>query len=128
LRIGLGQRLAALRGVGAAIDVSDGLVQDLGHVCKASRVSAAIDVSAVPVAEGAARSDALFGGDDYELLFTARTGAASHRGVTAACRAEKCRAVAIGRIVPRRGAIVFSSDDGHELSGGFSHFSNGGRA
>jgi len=122
LRVAVGRRLADLGAVGAAIDVSDGLVQDLGHLCKASRVSAELDIAALPVAAGATVDDALFGGDDYELLFTARPGAASHRGVVAACRAAKCRAVAIGRIVARGRANVVSRDDGRELAGGYAHF------
>jgi thiamine-monophosphate kinase len=72
-RLALGQ---ALRGIAsAAIDVSDGLVADLGHVCAASGVAATIDASRLPlspVARGVpgARDAALAGGDDYELLFT----------------------------------------------------------
>ena len=128
LRVDLGLRLAALRTVGAAIDVSDGLVQDLAHLCKASGVSAELDVAAVPLAAGARHTDALFGGDDYELLFTARPGAASHRAVLAACRAVKRRAIPIGRIVARRRARVVASDDGRELTGGYTHFAAGRRS
>ena len=63
----------SLRGVAtAAIDVSDGLLQDLDHLCQASRVGAELEGDAIPVAEGAALDHALHGGDDYELLFTAR--------------------------------------------------------
>ena len=73
-RLALGK---ALRGLAtAAIDVSDGLVADLGHVLKASGVGAVLDASLLPlsaVAHGipGAREAALTGGDDYELLFTA---------------------------------------------------------
>lgn len=67
----------ALRGLAsAAIDVSDGLLADLRHLCKASGVGVELDVSAMPLAEGlvdalghrAASQAALGGGDDYELL------------------------------------------------------------
>lgn len=74
-RIELGQRLAGL--AHAAIDVSDGLVQDLGHICRCSGLGAVIESELVPVtpeAETAAAGDVwslLGGGDDYELLFTA---------------------------------------------------------
>jgi thiamine-monophosphate kinase len=67
----------ALRGLAtAAIDVSDGLLADLGHVCETSGVAAVIDVARLPlspVARGipGSRDAALAGGDDYELLFTA---------------------------------------------------------
>ena len=75
-RLGLG---VALRGVaGAAIDVSDGLCQDLGHVLAASGAGARVDASLVPLSrtlldvagDTAARELALSAGDDYELLFT----------------------------------------------------------
>jgi thiamine-monophosphate kinase len=76
-RVGAG---LALRGVASAcIDISDGLLADLGHVCTASGVAAEVDVEALPVSaalraafdEAACRDFALVGGDDYELCFTA---------------------------------------------------------
>jgi thiamine-monophosphate kinase len=67
----------ALRGLAsAAIDVSDGLLQDLGHVLQAGGVGAVVDLERVPVDEGAAAAGpgalrmALSGGDDYQLCFT----------------------------------------------------------
>jgi len=72
---------AALAGVASAgLDVSDGLAQDLGHVCRESGVSAVVRLADVPLATPVARlleagaltpDDILGGGDDYELLFTA---------------------------------------------------------
>lgn len=76
-RLALGK---ALRGLAtAAIDVSDGLAADLGHLCAASGAAATIDASLVPlspIARGipGARDAALSGGDDYELLFTVPPG------------------------------------------------------
>ncbi|MFV2089058.1 MAG: thiamine-phosphate kinase [Pseudomonadales bacterium] len=55
----------------STIDVSDGLLQDMSHICDSSTVGAELQSSAIPVAEGAALEHALHGGDDYELLFTA---------------------------------------------------------
>ncbi|MCY4221966.1 MAG: thiamine-phosphate kinase [Thiotrichales bacterium] len=75
-RLALG---VALRGIaGSAIDVSDGLCQDLNHILTASGVGARVDASRVPLSpalrevmgDGGARSLALSAGDDYELLFT----------------------------------------------------------
>jgi len=59
------------RGAGATamIDVSDGLVADLGHIADESGVGFSLDE--VPVAPGATLEQALTGGEDYELLFTA---------------------------------------------------------
>lgn len=55
----------------AAIDISDGLSTDLHHLCAESRVSAEVEAAALPIFPGATLTDALNGGEDYELLFTA---------------------------------------------------------
>jgi|SRR5579875_427062 len=62
----------ALRRIGAtaAMDLSDGLSLDLQRLCVESKVSALIDAD-VPVFPGATTEQALHGGEDYELLFTA---------------------------------------------------------
>jgi thiamine-monophosphate kinase len=79
-RLDAGARLAALRPVPAAIDISDGLVQDLGHILERSRVGAEIDASRIPTSPayraiaGDDLSHALGGGEDYELLFCVRPG------------------------------------------------------
>lgn len=57
-------------GVRAAMDLSDGLSLDLRRLCVESKVSADID-SEPPIAPGATLDEALHGGEDYELLFTA---------------------------------------------------------
>jgi thiamine-monophosphate kinase len=56
----------------AAIDLSDGLSTDLAHLCEESGVSATIQSELLPLAKGATLDQALNGGEDYELLFTAR--------------------------------------------------------
>jgi thiamine-monophosphate kinase len=67
-RVALG---LALRGLAhAAIDVSDGLLADLGHILEESKLSAQLAVPALP-APGLERDGLLAGGDDYELVFTA---------------------------------------------------------
>lgn len=77
-RTTLGWRLLGL--ASAAADVSDGLVADLGHICRASGVRAVIEVTRVPVSAAARQAldicpellnQVLCGGDDYELVFTA---------------------------------------------------------
>jgi len=76
-RVQLGQ---ALRGQAtAAIDISDGLLGDLGHICRLSGVGATVELARIPLSDIAAKhieSDAgrtavVAGGDDYELCFTA---------------------------------------------------------
>ena len=69
-RVGL--RLAGI--ASAAMDGSDGLVQDLGHICRASGLAAALQVDAVPLSDAARAAGpdwlvtCLTGGDDYEVL------------------------------------------------------------
>ena len=76
-RVALGQ---ALRGMAtAAIDISDGLLADLGHICRLSGTGATVDLQSIPVSaigakhfeSAAGREAVLAGGDDYELCFTA---------------------------------------------------------
>jgi len=75
-RLALGQTLAGV--AHAALDVSDGLAGDLGHILRASRLGAEIDWAALPIAPALAtlplpmqQECVLHGGDDYELLLTA---------------------------------------------------------
>jgi thiamine-monophosphate kinase len=100
-RVALG---LALRGIAtSAIDVSDGLLGDLGHVLRRSGVGAVVDVDAVPRSVVLAvqslawqRECTLAGGDDYELIFTAAPASAD--AVQAAARLAGVAATRIGRI------------------------------
>lgn len=81
-RVQLGCLLAEAGLAHAAIDISDGLVGDLGHILKASGVGATLNVDALPAGPVLARqsvelrrSYTLAGGDDYELCFTAPASA-----------------------------------------------------
>ena len=61
-----------LRGIACSmIDLSDGLSSDLAHISEESGVGAELEVASIPVAAGATLEQALHGGEDYELLFTA---------------------------------------------------------
>lgn len=77
-RVRLGPRLIGM--AHAALDVSDGLLADLGHLCEASELSAVVEASRVPLSTAARAvlttssghiTTVLTGGDDYEILFTA---------------------------------------------------------
>ncbi len=90
-RIALGRRLAGI--ARAAIDVSDGLVADLGHICETSRAGAIVEAAAIPLSPAARAilgakpellSDVLAGGDDYELVFTAPARARARVGALSA--------------------------------------------
>lgn len=126
-RVALG---LALRGLASsAIDVSDGLLGDLGHVLQASRAGARIHLAALPrspvlAAQALALQHEclLRGGDDYELLFTAP--AARHADVQRAAAKAGIAVTAIGHIVAEPGLRLID-EQGHEqpaLARGFDHF------
>jgi thiamine-monophosphate kinase len=105
-RVALG---IALRGVArSAIDVSDGLIADLGHICERSRVAAVVEFARVPASAAVkrhlgrttAREALLAGGDDYELVFTARR--AAREAIARISRRLNLKLSRIGRITRRR--------------------------
>lgn len=112
-RVAAGQ---ALRGVAhACIDVSDGLLADLGHVCAASGVGAELEADALPVSAAlralfdadACLELAAAGGDDYELCFTAP---ADREAELVAALADRGGVTRIGRIVAGGGVRLLDSD------------------
>jgi thiamine-monophosphate kinase len=126
----LGEALAARRDVTAAIDVSDGLLQDLGHVARASGVAAEVDLERVPRARGLERASralgldpdrlALAGGEDYELVFCARPSAPSARALS---RRYGVRVSEIGRIRRGRGVSLRRAGIPQQIPGhGWDHF------
>lgn len=80
-RITQGLWLTGRQAATAAIDLSDGLSTDLDHLCEESGVSAEVDAQSLPIHVGATLEQALHGGEDYELLFTARPKAAIPRSI-----------------------------------------------
>ena len=120
-----------LRGrASACIDVSDGLLADLGHICSASGVGAEIDVDRLPSSSALlALSDTqvrrdfqLAGGDDYELCFTAAETDAS--ALLQDLARSGCGATCIGRIVATPGVRAHDSA-GNPVSpsrAGWEHF------
>ena len=101
------------QGVRTAIDISDGLVADLDHICESSKVNAKINIEQVPVHPAVtahfpnSQELALSGGEDYELLFTA-----DQATVARAKRALSCPVTVIGDItkeeLPARVLVVDS--------------------
>lgn len=125
-RVALGR---ALRGIAsAAMDVSDGLVGDLGHIADQSKVGALIRTARLPLSPAAAQllaempellSQVMTGGDDYELLFTAPP--AARQAVLAAAETAATPVTEIGviesepgiRVRDRHGAPVILEGSGY---------------
>lgn len=126
-RFVLGQALAGV--AHAAIDISDGLLQDLGHILKASGVGARLCLGDIPVSAALAqvpsarvRHAVLAGGDAYELCFTASaTRADAIRAIGAQAGVPVTR---IGAIEAGGGLTVLDADGRAlpELPRGFDHF------
>jgi thiamine-monophosphate kinase len=75
-RLATGRKLMRGRLATSAIDLSDGLSTDLAHLCEESGLAAEINAESLPVDARATLEQALHGGEDYELLFTANPGTA----------------------------------------------------
>ncbi|MFC2017536.1 thiamine-phosphate kinase [Chloroflexota bacterium] len=129
-RINEGQILVE-QGVKTAIDISDGLISDLSHICKASQVSARIEVDHVPI-QPAVKANfgdralelALSGGEDYELLFTASTEVIDKVRMSASCPIT-----VIGEIIADKlGEITLLDSKGNRFDlhkAGWEHFATG---
>ncbi len=125
-RVALG---LALRGMASsAIDISDGLLADLGHLLTSSNVAAQLDFAAIPISpvlrvhEAFTSSCALAGGDDYELCFTAAAG--QHAELLRVSVALNLPLTRIGKVVAGQGCVVRDAH-GHAIEltrGGYEHF------
>jgi thiamine-monophosphate kinase len=146
-RVQTGQLLARRKLIGGMIDVSDGFLQDLGHLCTESHVGAVIERHCLPLSDfytapltkpktklaaNKYRRNisrfyelALTGGEDYELLFSAPTGKA--RLLQRVARESKCPITRIGRVVEASRGVMVVDEMGQrcEIKGnGHDHFSS----
>ncbi len=127
-RVVLGQ---ALRGLAtAAIDVSDGLLADLGHICRLSGVGATVELEAIPLSSigarhihtDAGRNAIVAGGDDYELCFTAHPN--SRESIADLVKMLDVPLTRIGQVKRGKGVSLLGADgkpvkiDGR----GYDHF------
>jgi thiamine-monophosphate kinase len=129
-RVLLGRALAGV--ASAALDLSDGLTGDLGHILAASACAATIRLAALPLDPAVAAlldgphralalDCALAGGDDYELCFTAPPG--QRQAVEAAARDGGVACTRIGRIAPGRGLRVLDEQEAAiSAPAAFDHF------
>ena len=126
---------ALRRNASAAMDVSDGLVGDLGKLCRASGVGAKVDVARVPLSKAAlavlvadprATETMLTGGDDFEVVATVPSR--KLKSFLTAARRAGVPATGIGRVTAGTGArsgVRFLGPDGRPLRfarTSFSHF------
>jgi len=126
-RVAAGRRLSGL--ASACIDLSDGLLADLAHVCERSGVGAQVDLPALPASAELQQLDAsarwplqACGGDDYELCFSAPP---THRElILQAMDFAGVDATRVGRIVPGQGvrALDGSGAEWHPAQSGYQHF------
>ena len=128
-RLGLGMALSGA--AGAAVDVSDGLIADTGHICRASGLGARIELDRVPLS-GAARSalqrgslgiaDLLAGGDDYELVFTAPADRSN--AVRQAAARSRVPVTRIGTMTEGEGVTVLDGTGAavEFVDAGYRHF------
>jgi len=129
-RVELGPRLASI--ASAMIDVSDGLIADLGHIGAVSGVATILRSADLPLSEAVGRALAadptllpaiLGGGDDYELLFTAAADRAAE--IAALAAASDVMITQIGRIAEGEPMVRVEGPDGTPMDvalAGFRHF------
>jgi thiamine-monophosphate kinase len=120
--------------VTSMIDVSDGLIQDLGHILKAGKVGAELWESALPISKPLASYSlinglsalqlALHGGEDYELLFTLPPEDVNNLGIESITKVDQ-PVTQIGVITAKKGVCLTSKDGRSKILQrpmGFNHF------
>jgi thiamine-monophosphate kinase len=126
-RVKLGQ---ALRGMAtSAIDISDGLLADLAHICRLSGVGAAVELELIPVsaigakhvATPAGRTAIVAGGDDYELCFTAPAN--SRESIAELTDMLGIKLTRIGQVKRGKGVSLLAEGKAMKVdTSGFDHF------
>lgn len=131
-RAALGRALASAGAASAMIDLSDGLLADLGHLLEASGTGARIEAAALPLsplfrealaADPSLLELALGGGEDYELLFSVPPQAEGR--LSAAAAAAGVPVTRVGTLLPAAEGCVVLGPDGRPREGrrrGFDHF------
>jgi len=132
-RVDEARAIVAAGGATAALDVSDGLAADLAHLCRASGVGARVVAACLPIDPAATAVGsvtdvdplelALFGGEDYELLFSA--GEADVARIRSAIEeATQTPVREVGQLVSAESGIVLVADDGQRALAprGWRHF------
>jgi thiamine-monophosphate kinase len=132
-RIALGRALASSAAVSAAIDLSDGLADGLRRLTDAQGLGCLVDAGRLPVSDDARRfwdvrhrdalAETMAGGDDYELLFTARPKTGRRRAA-ALKTVPGVTVTRIGSVTRERGCWLVDAQGGRTpVAGGYDHFS-----
>lgn len=129
-RVAFGQALAAIPGVHAAADVSDGLIADLSHICAASGLAGTVEAAKLPLSPAAVaagrstdlRPRLMTGGDDYEIVFTAAPQAEA--AVRAAAKMAGIAVTQVGAIAAGQGVTAIDGEGKviSLLQKGYRHF------
>jgi thiamine-monophosphate kinase len=115
----IARKIAKSQTATAMIDSSDGLVRSVMDICRASKVGARLYEDAIPVADGATLDQALYGGEEYELVFTVKKGKMDR------LLDGKIKYSVVGEVIsPKLGVILIDKRGRIKpiKSGGYEHF------